>query len=300
MKFSHKLQKTLRASTYLDNGLTRAGRSAWNYCRDWPRRRRAAVVARRAAALTVENLLRPVDPAALEDLRRRCAEEDGRPDYFWTKYLDTAKWLNLNIRYAHELGLVERPPRRVLDLGCGGGYFLAVCRQLGAEVRGVDLDRDAVLNELIRLFGLERTVWKIKPIVKLPDLGGKFDLITAWMVCFNLPLTRPAWDEIEWDYLLADLATRLAPGGRVILSLNRQLDDDQLYSDSLKAYFESVGAIIEGKRLTFTDDALKKAGKISAGAVPTPKKKRRLAANAAAAAAEGVSMAGGVDPSAKP
>ena len=277
MKLTRKLRKALRVRTYLDNPLARAGQAAWNYCRDWPRRRRAAIVARRRAALTVENLMRGVDTAALEDLRRRCAEADGRPDYFWTKYLDTDKWLNLNIRYANELGLVERPPRRVLDLGCGGGYFLAVCRQLGARVRGVDVDRDTVLNELIGFFKIERTVWRIKPIVKLPDLGGKFDLITAWMVCFNLPMNRPAWNAVEWDFLLADLATRLKPGGRVVLSLNRQLHDDRLYDDDVKAYFESVGAVIEGKRLTFTDVSLRAVGKISVGAVPPPRPKKRAA-----------------------
>lgn len=277
MKSIHQPRRSPLRRTPPGNPLTRAGRAAWNYLRDWPRRRRAAAADRRRAALTVDNLRRSVvDLAALETLRRRCAEADGRPDYFWTKYLDTDKWLSLNIRYANELGLVERPPRRVLDLGCGGGYFLAVCRQLGASVRGVDLDQDAVLNELIRLFRIERTVCKIKPIVKLPDLGDKFDLITAWMVCFNLPLNRPAWNAVEWDFLLADLATRLRPGGRIVLSLNRQLDDDQLYNDEVKAYFESVGAVIEGKRLTFTDETLKGVGRISAGAAPRPKRKKRL------------------------
>ena len=220
---------------------------------NWRARRAAEAAAHRRAAMTVDHLLRGVDPADLAGLRRRCAEAgDGRPDVFWTKYLDADAWLDKNIRIVKELGLVENPPRDVLDLGCGGGFFLAACRALGSRVLGLDLDTDVVLNEMVALLGLRRVAWMIRPFVPLPGLGRRFDLITAFMICFNLPMNRPAWTPAEWDFLLDDLAARLRPRGRLVLSLNRQLDDDRLYSDELRAFFESRGADIRGKRLTFT------------------------------------------------
>ena len=224
---------------------------------DWRARRAADATARRGASLTVESLLRGVDPAGLASLKQRCADAgDGRPDVFWTKYLDANAWLDKNIRIVKELGLVENPARDVLDLGCGGGFFLAACRALGSRVLGLDLDTDVVLNEMIALLKLRRVAWMIRPFVPLPGLGRRFDLITAFMICFNLPMNRPAWTAAEWDFLLDDLATRLRPRGRLVLSLNRQLDDNRLYSDELRAFFETRGADIKGKRLTFTRDDL--------------------------------------------
>lgn len=209
----------------------------------------------RRASLTVENLLRGVDPADLARLKQRCAEVNatgGRSDVFWTKYLDADAWLAKNIRIVKDLGLVENPPRDVLDLGCGGGFFLATCRALGSRVLGLDLDSDVVLNEMIALLKIRRLAWMIRPFVPLPDFGRKFDLVTAFMICFNLPMNRPAWTPAEWDFLLDDLTGSLRPRGRLVLSLNRQLDDNALYSDELRAFFESRGALIQGKRLTFT------------------------------------------------
>ena len=95
----------------------------------WQARRAASALDRRRASLSVENLLRGVNPADLARLKQRCAEAhaggDHRPDVFWTKYLDADAWLAKNIRIVKDLGLVENPPRDVLDLGCGGGFFLA-------------------------------------------------------------------------------------------------------------------------------------------------------------------------------
>ncbi len=226
---------------------------------DWKTRRVADARARRRASLTVDNLMHGVDPVALAQLKARClaAEAGGdRPDVFWTKYLDADAWLAKNIRIVKDLGLIETPPRDVLDLGCGGGFFLATCRALGARVLGLDLDTDVVLNEMIALLKIRRIAWMIRPFVTLPTFGKRFDLITAFMICFNLPMNRPAWTPAEWDFLLDDLTGSLRPRGRLVLSLNRQLDDNALYSDTLRAFFESRGALIEGKRLTFTRENL--------------------------------------------
>lgn len=256
MTFSHKLNKALQLRTYLQSTpmkLLRAPRSAFA---DWRERRAAERARKRKAGLTVDNLLRGVDRQALERIRARYSDAGERPDVFWTKYLDVDKWLTLNIRYAKEYNLIDEPPRHVLDLGCGGGYFLAVCRQLGAKVVGIDLNKDLVLNEMVALFGLKRVVWHIRSFVSLPNFRQKFDLITAFMICFNFPTDCPAWGVPEWGFFLNDLAPRLSKRGRVILHLNRDLVDGTLYDEPLKAYFEKRGGKVNGKRLLFGRDDL--------------------------------------------
>ncbi len=216
---------------------------------------RRLLVWRRGRHLTIPRLLEGIDPAELTRLQEYKAREN-REDVFWTKYLDIEKWLNLNIRYAHELGLITNPPKSVLDVGCGGGYFLLVCRKLGARVLGVDLDKDKVLNDLIKLFGIRRIVWEIKAFEKLPELGAKFDLITAFMICFNFPPAGGYWGVREWDFFLHDMTSYLLPGGRLLLSLNQQ-PDGECYDETLKRYFESRGGAIKGKRIIFTEAGLR-------------------------------------------
>ena len=256
MTLSHKLKKALQPRTYTNSTpvkLLKAPRAAFI---EWRKRKAADAARARKANLTIDNLLRDVDMAAFERIRARYSDAGERPDVFWTKYLDVNKWLALNIRYANEYGLIANPPRHVLDLGCGGGYFLMVCRQLGAKVVGMDLNKDLVLNEMIELFKLKRVNWRIRAFVTLPKFRQKFDLITAFMICFNFPPNRPAWGVAEWDFFLNDLTPRLTPRGRVILGLNRDLVDGTLYDDTLKSYFERRGAAINGKRIVFQRDDL--------------------------------------------
>ncbi len=256
MTFSHKIKKALQLRTYTQSTPVRLLKAPKAAFVEWRTRRAAERTRARKASLTIDNLLRNVDRAELARIRARYAEAGERPDVFWTKYLDVNKWLTLNIRYAHEYGLVAKPPKHVLDLGCGGGYFLVVCRHLGAKVVGIDLNKDLVLNEMVAAFNLRRVVWHIRAFVTLPKFRRKFDLITAFMICFNFPTNRPAWGVAEWDFFLNDLIPRLRSGGRVILGLNRDLVDGTLYDDTLKAYFEKRGAAINGKRVVFDKDGL--------------------------------------------
>lgn len=251
MTFSYKLKKALQLRTYTQSTpvkLLKAPRTAFV---QWRKQRVIDMVRSRAARLTPEKLLRGIDKEELQRIRDKYSNLGERPDVFWTKYLDVDKWLALNVRYAKEYGLIAKPPRRVLDLGCGGGYFLLVCRQLGSKVVGIDLNKDLVLNEMIAVFKLKRVVWHIRAFVSLPKFPRKFDLITAFMICFNFPTNRPAWGVAEWDYFLNDVSSRLTRKGRVILGLNRDLVDGTLYDDTLKSYFERRGATVNGKRVVF-------------------------------------------------
>ena len=198
--------------------------------------------------------MRGIKPADLQKVQELSAREN-MDDVFWTKYLDVNKWLTLNIRYAKELGMLEKPPRSVLDIGCGGGFFLVVCRALGARVLGVDLDKDIVLNDMIKLFKLERVTWRVRAFVRLPDFKRRFDLITAFMICFNFPPRHPYWGPRQWHFFINDMADRLYPERRLLLSLNKQPDGKE-YDDTLRAYFESREGVVTGKRIVFTREGL--------------------------------------------
>jgi len=88
---------------------------------------------------------------------------------------------------------------RVLDIGCGRGYFLYACRNYGYYVEGFDISDDAALyvrNEL-----------KI-PVttVSIEDVRyekGSFDIITMWHSLEHCPDPRQYLKK-AWEWLIAD------------------------------------------------------------------------------------------------
>ena len=104
--------------------------------------------------------------------------------------------------------------------------------------------------EMTRLLGVRRVVQQIEAFRPLPDLGPKFDVITAHMICFNGHKSDELWKIPEWEFFLDDLAKHLTPGGRVWLELNREYDDS-FYTPELKEYFEKRGAEIHEQRVLF-------------------------------------------------
>jgi SAM-dependent methyltransferase len=207
----------------------------------------------RRRKLQVEELLTQLDSQELERIRLRY--EDGS-DSIWSKYLDARKWLARNIDYARRFGWLLDPPRDTLDLGCGAGYFLFVMRQLGSNVLGLDLE-DPIFNDILRVLEIERVPFRIKRREKLPDFGGrKFDLITAWMICFNdYDRDETIWGPRDWDYLLNDLTEKLTPKGRIVFYFNAQRPR-RIHSRELWKYFGSRADLLDSRLIIFTRSRL--------------------------------------------
>src|SRR5439155_15417253 len=55
--------------------------------------------------------------------------------------LGAEPWLRLNRERVQDLKLHRSAPKRVLDLGCGGGFFLFILKNLGHSVLGIDVER---------------------------------------------------------------------------------------------------------------------------------------------------------------
>lgn len=71
-----------------------------------------------------------------------------------------------------------KPAGRLLDVGCGRGYFLATAREHGFEVTGIDISERA-LEYAKRSFGVDVTA---KTLDELQETTAKFDTITLWHV----------------------------------------------------------------------------------------------------------------------
>lgn len=195
-----------------------------------------------------ERIIASIDREGFAAIHRRHAVED--PGQTWRKYLDLQRWMPINLRRVRELKLDYGRKRRILDIGSGAGYFLYICKWFRHEVVGLDLDIVPMYAEMARLLGLKRVIWRIQPFVPLPDLGGKFDLITAFMICFNNHNRPDLWGVPEWDFFLTDAAQHLKSGGRLHLEFNSERDGTFM-SEELRKFFESRGATVQENQVTF-------------------------------------------------
>lgn len=144
------------------------------------------------------------------------------------KYPEMTYWLRENILRAARVGLAGQRGLRVLDLGCGPGYFLHVCRGFGHEGIGIDLPDEAlsplerhVFSEMSSLLGVEalRRRARIDTLCELP-VSGAFDLVVAFLVCFNNHKQETEWRVSEWQAFLSNARRWLRPRGRLWLELN--------------------------------------------------------------------------------
>jgi methionine biosynthesis protein MetW len=101
--------------------------------------------------------------------------------------------------------LRSRPPRRVLDVGCGPGWLADALTRQGHQVTGVDVAADAAVEGRMERFVQADLEWG------LPDaVGDGFDVVVAADVIEHV--RRP-------EHLLAEMAGRLRSGGTVIASV---------------------------------------------------------------------------------
>jgi SAM-dependent methyltransferase len=155
------------------------------------------------------------------------------------------------------LKLHRSPPQHVLDLGCGGGFFLFILKRLGHSVLGLDIDESPLFKELLEVFDVPRTIFRIQPFESLPDLDQQFDWITAFSIGFDrYRATDSRWGPGEWDFLLRDLQLQLAPRGKIYLALNPLPNGDYL-TPELRQFFSNRGAEIERERIFFANGVRK-------------------------------------------
>lgn len=188
-----------------------------------------------------------VDEDRLREIEKRHAGE---------KYADIDHWMKVNRERVQDLKLHRCRPQRILDLGCGGGFFLFILKRFNHSVLGLDVDREPLFAELLEAFGVPRVVFEIKPFEPLPNLRQQFDWITAFSIGFDRPRdTNVRWGVKEWDFLLRDLQHHLAPGGKIYLAVN-PLPNGEYLTPEVRDFFASRGANIERERIFFRNGVL--------------------------------------------
>jgi SAM-dependent methyltransferase len=223
MNLHRKLAKLVRRETYR-RGWRRAQRSVFR--------------------LPFGPVLAGLDQNRLVEIQKR---------YAGAKYADVDQWLRVNRERVQDLKLHRCPPQRVLDLGCGGGFFLFILKRFGHSVLGLDVDESPLFGELLEVFDVPRAVFRIQPFESLPNLQQQFDWITAFSIGFDrYRATNSRWGPGEWEFLLRDLQRPLAPGGKIYLTLNPLPNGDYLTAE-LRDFFFSRGADVERERIFFAN-----------------------------------------------
>ena len=170
--------------------------------------------------------------------------------------LELRPWLRRKLYYADRLGLRTSAPQSILDLGCGAGYFPWICRRLGHRVQGLDLDTQGMFNALVEYLRLPRQTWRIQAHERLPDFEQRFDLITAFEICFNNHGRPDLWGPEAWEFFLRDLVEhQLSPQGRVYFTLNRE-PHGILFPPGVRELFVRYGAQIDGEEVDFPEGVL--------------------------------------------
>jgi SAM-dependent methyltransferase len=207
--------------------------------------------------LRARTLAAKADAAIDQAAFRRVIEAHASEGYDSYKYFDKQLWLRSKMMRVIELGLDKSAPRAVLDMGCGAGYFLYCCKYLGHDVQGIDLPNYEFYRDMIALFGIKRTGFRIEPYKHLPVLDKRFDVITAHQICFNGHKTECLWGPDEWDFLLNDLEQNyLKPGGVIALEFNEE-PGIGFYTNEVRRYFNTRSArIFRGRVIIAGDNTL--------------------------------------------
>ena len=237
MRFSRKLQKLLSTELFA---------SGFEH------------LSRLTHPVNKQRILEKLDRAQFEKLRDQYPYRPGSPRI--NRFEDVVYWIKINIERAQDLWLDRSPPLRILDLGCGAGYFLYICRLFGHEGLGLDTDEEPLFRGTTKLLNVRRAVSRIHPQVSLPDLGEKFDLVTAHRVCFHRIARAEngewtVWTPADWEFFINDIRTRfLKPDGRLLLDFNPRPDGSSFFTSELRACFLSEGArIFRSKALLAAD-----------------------------------------------
>ena len=183
--------------------------------------------------------------AALPTLRAELAAIDpeglGRPSE-WRPGHGMDRLIRRNVGWAFLLGLDGRPPMRVLDLGCGFGFFLHTCQRFGHQAVGLDLP-DALADGVAARLGVERVHHFITPESPAPDLSGaRFDSFTAFNVTFNGHRSAARWGIDEWQTFLTNLKGHARPGARLWMRLHPHPPGGRALSPALERWFQQRGA----------------------------------------------------------
>ncbi|MEM7298136.1 MAG: class I SAM-dependent methyltransferase [Bacteroidota bacterium] len=126
---------------------------------------------------------------------------------------------NITLRKKHKLIQGYLNKGKLLDYGCGTGYFVSYCQNRGWETLGYEPDQDARSQAEQK---------GIKLIDDLDEMAGKVDIITAWHVVEHIGELRKT---------LKSLKSKLEKGGFMFIAVpNLGSYDAKHYQEFWAAY----------------------------------------------------------------
>jgi SAM-dependent methyltransferase len=188
-------------------------KKAWDKLKSVTGKNLNRIAARRAIR---NGMFAEIDVKALEAMREKIGNHQHR------KYLDRYEHsLVRNAERVYKLELDKSKGQRILDVGCGFGYFMYGARHLGHQPVGLDVP-DPYVSEVSKLLKLETVFHRIEPFQPLPALpGGPFNLVTAFATSFDNAGHPGQWGVKEWTYFLKDLRRFMAPGCLIHFKFNQ-------------------------------------------------------------------------------
>jgi SAM-dependent methyltransferase len=115
--------------------------------------------------------------------------------------------LEVLARALREAGIEPRG-RRVLDVGCGTGFFTAWYLERGARVTGVDIAPTSVERLRARFPEASFVLADVSEVA----LEGTFDLVNAFDVLYHVV------DDARWEAAVRRLGGAVAPGGTLLVT----------------------------------------------------------------------------------
>ena len=98
--------------------------------------------------------------------------------------------------------------RRVLDVGCGTGFFTAYYLARGADLTGIDI----APTSIERLRERHPQARFVLGDVSEAPIEGRFDLVNAFDVLYHIT------DDARWERAVRALAAAVEPGGLLLLT----------------------------------------------------------------------------------
>ena len=168
--------------------------------------------------MTPEELMRGVDLSRLMKLPEKYPHLGAMSALKWC---DWRQYAGHALGNAQRLGLLDCEPKRILDIGCGFGYFIRACNLHGHDATGVDWPaRPAAecYQEAVQIMGVN-VHWHVITVQHiLPSELSEYDLITVHSL--GLPAgpsegkdeKRPWW---RYAAMIEEVITRMKPGGTI-------------------------------------------------------------------------------------
>src|SRR6266436_4233456 len=194
-------------------------------------------LSRGAHPVNKRRILETLDRAQFEKLREQYPYRPGSPRI--NRFEDVVYWIKINIERAQDLWLDRTPPMRIVDLGFGA-------------------DNEPLFRATSALLDVPRVIGRIQRQTPPPDLGGRFDLVTAHRICFHrIGRVRDGveWSPADWEFFINDIRARLLnENGRLLLDFNPRPDGSSFFTPELRTFFLSQGArIFRSKALLGAD-----------------------------------------------